>query len=210
MLSEAFKVDLNTLVRGEYWFGTDFIMGCNQQRAPKGAVFVGLIISEGTYGKKYLMLNGRERVELFAGYTEAVTDLETIQVSQDGKLIMYSKGKSSYQTVRNAVLSLFYDYNPEMVFIGLITPDRKFKVNILGHDEVIDLDYFGADCQIIYRDLLCIEQKTYPVRAVVLQIVSDDVAIADFNYSYACGVAGKYVPKEFSFLIPAGVNPLYF
>ncbi|KAJ3255370.1 hypothetical protein HK103_006289 [Boothiomyces macroporosus] len=210
LLSRVFGLNLNTLGEGAYWFGADFIMDSKKQIAPKDATFVGLILSEGSTGKKFLVLNGREPVQLIAGLTEVVTDLITIIVYDGGELAMYNKAKPSYLKVCAGPPDLVFDYNENMVFTGIITSDKMFKVNILGQDEELRLDVFGQHCQVLYVDQLSKLQKIFPVRVVILSIISERIAIMDFNYSYPCNIYGKFRPEIIDLLIPAGANPYYF
>ncbi|KAJ3251910.1 hypothetical protein HK103_002015 [Boothiomyces macroporosus] len=215
-LSEVFTLDLHSLKEGEYWFGPDFIITSNQSQVPEDAVFLGVITSEGSFGKKHLLLNGRNRVELNVGYTESVTKLIAVKVRNDGFFALYNKAKPAYQKVCAGPPDLFFDYNPDTVFVGKITSDQKFKVNIFGQDEVYDVDVFPNGCQVFYIDHLCKLQNIYSSRVVELTVLSDNVAIMDFNYSYACNVCdmctapGKYKSKFIDRVILAGVNPHYF
>ncbi|KAJ3253384.1 hypothetical protein HK103_000704 [Boothiomyces macroporosus] len=210
LLSQVFRLNLNTLVKGEYWFGSDFIMDCNQDKAPKDATFVGLILSEGASEKKYLVITGRKKVELKEGYFEAITDILTIKVYDDGELALYNKGKPSFLKVCASPPDLFFNYDSDLIFVGIITSDKVFKVNVLGCDVEFQLDVFENECQVLYIDHLSKLQKIYPVRAVVLNVLSERLAMMDFNYSYACRSDGKYKPKLIDVLIPAGANPFYF
>ncbi|KAJ3314894.1 hypothetical protein HDV04_005315 [Boothiomyces sp. JEL0838] len=210
LLSEVFRLNLKALAEGEYWFGPDFIMDSKKQIAPKDATFVGLILSEGSTGKKFLVLNGRERVELNEGYTEGITPLLTVQVNAYGILSMYNKDKVSYQNVCAGPSNLLFNYNPDMVFTGIITSDKTFKVKILGHDVEFNLDVFGNECQVVYIDHMATFQKIYPVRASVLNVLSERLALIDFNYSFPCNIDGSIQPKIINILIPAGANPYYF
>ncbi|KAJ3309544.1 hypothetical protein HDV04_005927 [Boothiomyces sp. JEL0838] len=210
LLSEVFRLNLNTLKEGDYWFGTDFIINSAQPQAPEGGVFVGLIQSEGCSDKKYLVIIGRKKVELKSGYIDAITSLQTIKVDDEGVLAMYNKTKPAFQKVCANPPDLFFQYNPDLVFVGSITPDQKFKFKMFGRDEVHDLVIFPGGCQIFYTDHLSKLQNIYPLRVVVLDVVSDNVAIINFNHSHACYIRNKYQPKFIDFFIPAGANPDYF
>ncbi|KAJ3310663.1 hypothetical protein HDV04_004710 [Boothiomyces sp. JEL0838] len=210
LLAEVFRVHLPSLDEGEYWFGSDFIINCNKQQIPNGVQFVGLIISEGTAGKKFLLLNGRKKVELKVGYYEAITNVLAIKVHGDGMFSLYNKNKPSFQKVCAEPSDLVFDYNPRMLFLGIITKIGTFKVNILGRDQEHEIDFFGNGCQVIYTDRLTKLQNIYSARVVILKVLSSNIAIMDFNYSSACYIRGEFDPKFIDIFIPAGANPHYF
>ncbi|KAJ3255810.1 hypothetical protein HK103_006068 [Boothiomyces macroporosus] len=210
LMAQVFKVDLHSLKEGEYWFGPDFILNCNQHQAPIDSAFVRLITSEGCTGKKYLTAIGKQRVELKIGYFEQINNLLSIKVRDDGMLAMYDKTNPLYVKICSDPPDMFYDYNHDMVFVGIITPDEKIKVNIFGQDEVHDVDFYPNGCQVLYTDQLSKLQNVYKSRVVPLTIFSDNLALIDFNYSYTCNIRGKYQTKHIDLYIPAGANPCYF
>ncbi|KAJ3257526.1 hypothetical protein HK103_004435 [Boothiomyces macroporosus] len=208
LLCEVFRVQLNSLKEGKYLFGSDFFI--NIAQAAKDSTYIGIIQSEGRSGKKYVVIPGRKPVELNLGYVEDVTELLTIKVHSTPVLSIYNKAKPSFQKVCAGPSDLTFDYNPRMIFVGNITSDQRFMVNILGQDVEFDLDIFPNGCQVLYSDHLAKKQKIFSYRVVGLTVLTENFALVDFNYSYACNIAGKFQPKFIDLLIPAGANPYYF
>ncbi|KAJ3251909.1 hypothetical protein HK103_002014 [Boothiomyces macroporosus] len=212
LLTEVFRVHLPSLKEGEYWLASDSIRKCDSDKTPNGVTIYGRIISEESIGKAFIIRNGEESVELRDGYCDAVTDQVTIVVLDGSYLAVHDRAKPSFKMVYARPSDLYFKYNPDMLFVGEITADGNVKVNILGREIVHPVDFYPNGSQIIYCDHLSRLQKIYPNRVVAVNVLSEYVAIVDFNYSYSCYTIEKssYIPKFIDIFIPAGTNPLYY
>ncbi|KAJ3271080.1 hypothetical protein HDV01_007093 [Terramyces sp. JEL0728] len=211
LLALSFRVDLNTLEKGEYWFNADCIYFPNESITAR-ANLLGMVISEGVGRDKYVQLNGRKSERLNEQYSFGIDETVTIKVFQGSIFGLFNTTRTPYTNVAAGPTNLLLPYNKDLVHVGEITPEMTLKVNILGNDEVFRIDQFDDTYQVFYTDPISSLQEIYPYKLVELTVVSETVAIINFNYAYAVGMKSGYQmdAKVLETTVISGVNPFYF
>ncbi|KAJ3268085.1 hypothetical protein HDV01_003482 [Terramyces sp. JEL0728] len=222
-LAQAFKIDLSTLECGQYVFGAeaDCQVKVASAASPQCPNRIGTIFSEGKSGKKELLiadgnLGQGNSFSLKFGFKHQINPNVILKLVTDDILVLYDTAKSTFTKVCANPPDLVFPYAADRVFTGEITMDRMFKVNILGKDEVFQIDQYQQNGstinQIFYKDEVSSVQKIYPYRVVELTAVTENVAIVNFNYAFAYNLKlrGQTKPTTIKHPIFAGANPIYF
>ncbi|KAJ3271081.1 hypothetical protein HDV01_007094 [Terramyces sp. JEL0728] len=214
LLSLNVVVNLSTLDKGEYWFSADHIYFPNEAEKldVDKSQLIGLIFSEGIDRDKYLVMNGKGRELLRDNYSYIVNETVSLRVFNGKMFGIYDIAKSPYTNVASGPEDLILPYSEDFIFIGEITNEMTFKVKILGDDHEFPIDHFGDTYQVFFVDQISKRQKCFPYKAVHLNVITETVALINFNYSFAIGLKdgsrmdAKILQKD----IIAGINPVYF
>ncbi|KAJ3317034.1 hypothetical protein HDV06_002200 [Boothiomyces sp. JEL0866] len=218
-LTQTFKLDLSKLEHGQYSLGNMHECELKVHGSPSCPDIIGVIVSEGRTGKKFLHLrqglNGAGNpISLEPGWFHDLDETIKLEVNSDNHFRIYDLTSAAYKKVTCGPPNLFFPYNSNIVFFGKPVSEFHLEVSFYGIDVIFEMDYDAKRRRsvVYYTDDVSSAQRIYPARAVDLVIVSPTLYIMNFNFSYPSNIYHSDQLEINCIDIPmyGGVNPFYF